>query len=276
MDYDEIMALQIDFKNHKSFPKLSAPKVLKEKYPTSDSKPCKPPTGLPPYLTHCYKIPLLSKQQEVYLFRRMNYCKWLIVNLRDGLRPVDEIRIDAINVLLKEIKKTQDLIVESNLRLVVSFAKKFGRQDLTRIAELISNGNLALMRAVRNFDFGKGWKFSTFASWVITNQIKGDWRVRSRYEKHYAKQLFLDDIEDTNFDLEAGIRHEENRDQICTLFSFLSPREQDMLRRRYGMGCDPEKLQEVADHYNLTRERVRQITDVAIYKMRTNHAAQSR
>ncbi|MGH7226897.1 MAG: sigma factor, partial [Gemmataceae bacterium] len=136
------------------------------------------PKDVPPELASCYEYPLLSKEQEQHMFRKMNYLKHKAAELRDQLRKeggeaneIDPARIrnqalKEIEDLQKDANSVKELLINANMRLVVSIAKKHSAQS-DNFFELISDGNMSLIRAVEKFDFGRGFKFSTYASWAI-------------------------------------------------------------------------------------------------------------
>src|SRR5262249_12999096 len=147
----------------------------------------KAPDGLPPYLASLYvHAPLLTREQEAHLFRKMNYLKSLAGKLRETLDParVSFSALDAIERLQEEALAVKNRIIRANLRPVVSIAKKrVGPTD--NLFELISDGNMSLIRAVEKFDVSRGFKFSTYASWAIqrnfSRTIPGERSLRNRF-----------------------------------------------------------------------------------------------
>ncbi|MHC4403237.1 MAG: sigma factor, partial [Planctomycetota bacterium] len=126
------------------------------------------PSGLPPYLRSLYEVPLLTREQEVHLFRKMNYLKCKTVKLREMLDPerLQRRLMSRIERLYEEILATKNEIIRANLRLVVSIAKRHVGPT-TSLFELVSDGNISLIRVVEKFDFVKGKKLSSYVSWVI-------------------------------------------------------------------------------------------------------------
>ena len=86
--------------------------------------------------------------------------------------------METIERLYNEAVKTKKQIIQANLRLVVSVVKRYGC-DSERIYELISDGNVSLMRAVEKFDYARGFKFSTYATWAI----------RKNYAREFATEM---------------------------------------------------------------------------------------
>jgi DNA-directed RNA polymerase sigma subunit (sigma70/sigma32) len=126
------------------------------------------PRDLPPYLQDLYRTPLLTPPQERALFLKFNFHKYQFVIARRRLEP-QFARARDLNVLeghLCAAVDTKNAIVRANLRLVVSIARKHLRANLS-LMELISDGNLTLMRAVEGFDIHKGHRFSTYATLAL-------------------------------------------------------------------------------------------------------------
>jgi RNA polymerase primary sigma factor len=107
------------------------------------------PEGLPPYLASLYETPLLSREQERHLFRKMNYLKYRAQQLRAALDPgrCDAAQVDEIERLQTDALTVKNQIISANLRLVVSIAKKHAGPT-NNLFELISDGNMSLIRAV--------------------------------------------------------------------------------------------------------------------------------
>ncbi|MBU5484792.1 sigma-70 family RNA polymerase sigma factor [Clostridium sp. MSJ-11] len=259
---------------------------------------------------------------------------------------------DYINIYLKEIGKEEllnqeeeielakkieegdqlakDRLIESNLRLVVSIAKRYVGKGLS-LLDLVQEGNIGLMKAVEKFDYKKGYRFSTYATWwikqavtraiadqsrtiripvhmneiaskVIKTQKKLEQKLdREPSEEEVAEELQIPlqkikqiysicrepisletpvgDNEDTfleNFIADDSYAPEENvissmlGDVITSALGTLSPREERIVRLRYGLLEDGEirTLEEIGREFNLTRERIRQIEANAIRKLR--------
>ncbi len=162
--------------------------------PLNDEPAKKPrvPAGLPPYLASLYDVPLLSRAQEAHLFRKMNYLKFKASKLRDELDPSQPKSsvMDEIEALYQEAVATKNQIIRANLRLVVSIAKRHvGPAE--NFFELVSDGNVSLMRAAEKFDFSRGYKFSTYASWAIMKNyartIPDEHRYRDRFRTSQAE-----------------------------------------------------------------------------------------
>jgi len=123
------------------------------------------------YLKEIGKVPLLSPEEEIELAQKMssgNMAQEQIDNAEEGGIPAEEMA--QLRALIKEGDKAKQKLAEANLRLVVSIAKRYvGRGML--FLDLIQEGNLGLIKAVEKFDYTKGYKFSTYATWWIRQAI---------------------------------------------------------------------------------------------------------
>ncbi|MBP5194002.1 MAG: RNA polymerase sigma factor RpoD [Clostridia bacterium] len=260
------------------------------------------------YLKDIGRVPLLSAEDEVELAKKM----------ADG----DE-----------EAKK---MLSEANLRLVVSIAKRYVGRGM-QFLDLIQEGNLGLMKAVEKFDYQKGFKFSTYATWwirqAITRAIADQARTiripvhmvetinkQVRVSRQLLQELGreptpaeiaevmgiseervmeIQRIAQDPVSLETPIGEEEDshlgdfleddnataptdqvsftmlKEQLIGVLDTLTPREQMVLRLRYGIDDGrPRTLEEVGKVFNVTRERIRQIEAKALRKLR--HPSRSR
>src|SRR6185312_2239945 len=215
------------------------------------------PKDVPPELASCYEYPLLSKDQEQHLFRKMNFLKHKAAKLRNQLRKEggEENEVDPSRVrnqTLKDIEDLQrasssvkDLLINANMRLVVSIAKRHAAQT-DNFFELVSDGNMSLIRAVEKFDFGRGFKFSTYATWAIIKNF-----ARSIPDELHRRERFVtghDEVfeiaPDTRTDEhEILATHERATHSVNRLLEYLEPREREIIRMRAGLDEDPRTLE---------------------------------
>ena len=122
------------------------------------------------YLRQIGKVPLLNAEQEVELAKRIEAGLFAEEKLAEGSRsfPAD-VRID-LEWIAEDGTRAKDHLMEANLRLVVSLAKRYTGRGMLFL-DLIQEGNLGLIRAVEKFDYTKGYKFSTYATWWIRQAI---------------------------------------------------------------------------------------------------------
>ena len=254
------------------------------------------------YLKEIGKIPLLEPEREMYLAEQISLGN----------------------------KAAKDELVEANLRLVVSIAKRHVGKGMFFL-DLIQEGNLGLMKAVEKFDYRKGYKFSTYATWWIRQAITraiADQARTIRIPVHMvetihkvsrtARQLLQENGREPTTDeiaeelgmtpekvreimkiaqdpvsLETPIGEEEDshlgdfvedndspapseaasqtllREQISNVLHTLTPREEQVLRLRFGIEDGrPRTLEEVGRQFRITRERIRQIEAKALRKLR--------
>lgn len=150
-----IVELPLDYMPNALFARKSAEKVVFQPYPANPdaTKRVRRPSGLPAYLASLYEVPLLTREQEVWLFRKFNYLKYRASLLREQLRPERPSArlMDQIETLYEEIVELKNRIVRANLRLVVSIAKRRVTAS-DSFFDLVSDGNMSLMRAAEKFD----------------------------------------------------------------------------------------------------------------------------
>ncbi|MDR0392370.1 MAG: sigma-70 family RNA polymerase sigma factor [Planctomycetaceae bacterium] len=250
--------------------------VVEEHAPQHDRIPnlTNDEAGVLPYISSLYKIPLLSSEQEVHLFRKMNYLKYKAAMLRakhDSSHP-KAVLMTRIEELYDMANATKNEIVAANLRLVVSIAKRHVGA-CCNFFDLVSDGNLSLLRAVEKFDYSRGNRFSTYATWAITRNyartIPDEKRHRDRY--HLNEDELLEKAIDKRSDLQLMERYQiEREQQVDMLLNTLNEREQRIIVSRFGIGHtkSPLTLNEVGVEIGITKERVRQIEARALAKLR--------
>lgn len=279
MRANRILAQRIEFIPSKAFEDAATTEEILLPTPGSANKANSPvltpkaPPGTPPYLAALYAIPLLTADQERHLFRKMNYLKFRASVLRDQLDPNRPRKslLNRIEPLLSEALAIRNQIVRANLRLVVSIAKKVVGQA-NSFEEMVSDGNLPLIRAAEIFDFERGTRFSTYATWAIRNSL---YRATSRNRRVFKRFLtgsegFFESIRDVRHSARAQERfHTDLRDAIGSMLARLDSRDQAIVISRFGLDNSgrPRKFREIAEQLNISTERVRQLLARSLHKM---------
>lgn len=223
-----------------------------------------PPKDVPAEMAHLYRWPLLNKEQEQHLFRQMNYLKYKLNRLREkaGANAVRVGDLRQMEDLQARIRTVRDRLINCNSRLVANIAKK--RAALfNSLAELMSDGTISLMRAVEKFDYGRGNKFSTYATWAIMKNF-----ARSIPDEQHYRERYVTGHEEM-FETRADVRTDEQevlaqadlaRDRVNKLLEGLDPRTREVIRMRNGLDGNAEMtLEQIGQHFGITKERVRQI-----------------
>jgi len=272
-----ILETKLEFIGNESFDDAKTRAVIMAPLPApADGKaPRRPkaPKGLPPYLASLYEVPLLDREQEAHLFRQMNYLKHQAVKLREKLDPAKAktAALDKIEDLQEQALAVKNQIIRANLRLVVSIAKRHVGPS-NNFFELVSDGNMSLIRAVEKFDYARGNKFSTYASWAIMKNY-----ARTIPEENYRRDRFVTGHEEM-FEAAADNRIDEHeyesalkrmQEAIRGMLDRLDDREKLIITSRFGLGGASERtLEQLGRELGITKERVRQIESRGVDKLR--------
>ena len=272
-----LLAGRLDAMHHLSFDDPAAsPEILAPMPTLADGKAprrTKAPKGLPPYLASLYEVPLLGRDQEAHLFRKMNFLKHRANRLREALDPARAraSELDTIERLQEEALAVKNQIIRANLRLVVSIAKRHVGPS-NNFFELVSDGNMSLIRAVEKFDFARGNKFSTYASWAIMKNY-----ARTIPEEIHRRDRFVTGHEEM-FEAAADNRTDEReyesslkrmQEAVRGMLGRLDDRERRIIVSRYGLnGSSEQTLEQLGRELGITKERVRQIESRAQDKLR--------
>jgi RNA polymerase primary sigma factor len=235
------------------------------------------PTGvrkqlLPSYLASLYDVPLLEPAEERVLFRRFNFLKFQAARLQRTLR-IGKARLDCceqLESLLHAAEVAREQLIRANLRLVVSLAKKYADAG-TLFDELVSDGNVSLMRAVEKFNYQLGNRFSTYATHAIRRNyfriIACQRQFQARYvtDEESLRQL---PAGEASRQLDEG-QVRDLRQSFEEMLSQLDQRERWVVRERFGLDATaPKTFQELGEGIGVCKERVRQIQTRAIMKLR--------
>jgi RNA polymerase primary sigma factor len=230
-------------------------------------------SGMTPYIATLYQTRLLTKDEEQFYFRRMNWLKFRAATNRSRCdRSRASLRqIEQVEGLLAEAETVKAILITANLRLVVSIAKKFVDPTWS-FDELVSEGNLALMRAVEKFNFALGNRFSTYATYAIQRHF---YRLSQR-GRTLRKRFVADDDALKDRAEEPSTAKYCSSEQIETLKNLfqsflaeLEPRERKIVVARFGFdGKAPRTFRELGSQMGVCKERIRQIQSRAMEKLR--------
>ncbi|MEQ8791820.1 MAG: sigma-70 family RNA polymerase sigma factor [Pirellulaceae bacterium] len=271
-----ILELPLDYIYNEIFDKSDVENEIMGPMPEAEraTRRVRAPAGLPPYLASLYEVPLLNREQEYHLFRQFNYLKHKAKKLSEKLDPARAKGsvMDRIEALYDQAVKLKNQIVQANLRLVVSIAKRHvGATD--DFFQLVSDGNMSLIRAVEKFDYARGNKFSTYASWAIMKNfartIPEEFKHRDRFRTS-ADEMFsaAEDARSDQYEQETA--QSLRKQQIVKILSRLDEREQKIIISRFGLDHrhEPQTLKQVGAEMGVTKERIRQIEARALNKLR--------
>jgi len=243
---------------------IMAPMPDQDEYETA-RRSMKVPKDVPPEQAPLHQWPLLSKPQEQHLFRQMNFLKHKAAQLRAQLDP-RQARIqdiEQIEELQRKVANVKEKLINSNLRLVWSITKKHCDQP-DNFFERWSDGNMSLIRAVDKFDYARGNKFSTYASWAImknfARSIPDEKKHRERFQTG-KEELFDLATDRRGNELEALTRQNQIKGKVERLLDKLDPREKLIVQMRSGLNNYSEgmTLEEIGQQLGITKERVRQL-----------------
>ena len=281
------------------------------------------------YLQEIGRVPLLDAQQEVELSMLMETGRRAVEKLGSG-EAIGPEETAILQRSRREGERAQQRLVEANLRLVVSIAKKYVGRGMP-LLDLVQEGNLGLMRAVEKFDYRKGFKFSTYASWwirqAVTRALADQGRtirvpvhmvetinklaaVQRALNQELGREPTIDEIaEDLELEpakvselrriaqdplsLESPLGEEDDstlgdfvedteaeapvraasfkllQEYLGVVLEELNERERQVLVMRFGLADGRiHTLEEVGRHFNVTRERIRQLETKALAKLR--------
>ena len=269
-------AQTIDYMYSDEFDQSGAEKVILGPAPEVDksNEKVRTPPGLPPYLASLYSIPLLTREEEAYYFRKLNFLKYKASQIQEKLDPnrPKARDMDQIEKLLDESTDVKNFLIRSNLRLVVSIAKRHIRPG-GNFFEMVSDGNMSLIRAIEKFDYTKGNKFSTYASWAImknyARSIPAEYKVLDRFRTG-NDELFFQSTDERESQYREELINQKQHAVIMSILDQLDGREKDILIYRYGLNArnEPQTLEQVGDRFGVTKERIRQLESRALKKLR--------
>jgi RNA polymerase primary sigma factor len=282
------------------------------------------------YLREMAVVPLLNIEEEVDLAKRMEQASFARRELARADGNLDDNTRRELEALIQDGFRAREKLIKANTRLVVSIARRYTGRGVP-LLDLIQEGNVGLMRAVEKFEYQRGFRFSTYATWWIRQSISRAvayqgrtirvpvhmfdrlrrlYKVSREFEQAHGrlptpeelaehlevdvdkvlwmlrvaqKPLSLESPVGEDEDSELGMLVEDNSapspaqvtyqnmlsERVEEVLSTLSPKEARILRLRFGLGHDRAyTLEEVGRKFGLTRERIRQIEQEALQRLR--------
>lgn len=201
--------------------------------------------GFPAALRPCYEAALLSQKQEYHLFRKYHYLKYRakkrfdVGHLRDAQKYIQKAR--AI----------RNQITEANVRLAPNVVH-YNPDKEDQLAEAYAN----VMKAVDYFDYRRGFKFSTYCTWVLK---KNSCRQYHEEQRHFAISSDFEDLQsrDSGHEVESNYRTVQRA--VRRLLKKVTPREAFVLKNRFGIDCEPMTLKDIGKVLGVSKERIRQL-----------------
>jgi RNA polymerase primary sigma factor len=271
-----IMELPLEYMPSPEFASRDAARTILRPLPESarPRRTARPPAGLPSYIASLYEVPLLTPEQETYLFRKYNYLKFRAARLRhrlDAQRPAKRI-MEEIESLYDQAVATKNQIIRANLRLVISVAKRYVT-DEQQLCDLVSDGNESLMRAVEKFDYTRGFKFSTYAVWALKRNCVRSYAKEMKYRDRFraGPEDLFDEAPEERTNLREQLGAQQRREaEVGRILHELPDRERQIILSRFGLtpGQEPKTLQEVAHEIGVSKERIRQLERRALGMLR--------
>ncbi|MFP4356750.1 MAG: sigma-70 family RNA polymerase sigma factor [Phycisphaerae bacterium] len=226
-------------------------------------------------VTTAAKRTSLNKKDEQALFLQYNFARFTLGKLLEAqAKRKTANRAKQMVMWYRRALNARSRLVRANMALVLAMAKRT-RIPNVEFSEMVSEGNMALLRSVEKFDVARGFKFSTYACRAILKSFNRLATKTGRYRQHFPTE-FDPDLERSDYDV---MKHEMQRDDSVEALreilsqnrAALSDVEQVIVMERFALGRDGQKgrtLAEVGKMVGLTNERVRQIQNLALGKIK--------
>ena len=233
--------------------------------------------SMPAHLAGLCERALLTPEQERSMFQRMNYLRYraskiLGCDAKVAKSKIGQWDLERAEGLLRAANWHRDNIVQANLRLVISIVKKFANTQCS-FDDLLSDGIVALMRAVEKFDYDRGFRFSTYATQVVRRNCYRMVMDRQQERLKITNSVYepgLDVADDVRSPTMSEGRWSTMRQHLGALLEQLDRREKFIIRARFSLGGHRrvQTLQALADALGVSKERVRQLEKRAMDKLR--------
>ncbi len=233
--------------------------------------------GLPAHLARMCATPLLTPEEESAIFERMNYCKFRAEAIRNKLRP-SRPSVAAINEyddMIERSERLRNYLLQANTRLVMSIARKFADAS-NPFDDLLSQGIASLMHSVEKFDFGRGYRFSTYATCAVRRELYRMVMNRKKQSRRFStgtSELLDGHTESEDEQQSPQARLDDYKQLSLTvgeMMKDLDDREKMILAARFGLDDSHKKssYSHLGTRLGISKERVRQLANRALDKLR--------
>lgn len=235
-----------------------------------------------PEMRPCYEEPLLTREQERHLFRKMNYLKYCAKKLMARLNPrrCSSSRLDRIEKFLSEATEIRNQIAASNFRLATQLLKKqsfYREHSLTE--SLLSDAYFDVVKAIDYFDYSRGNKFSTYCTWVLRKNFGRDMKNQAKHAERFTTGMdeSLSEVQDGDAGFIAEKTYDDNKQLTQKLLALLAGSDcnGDVQRQVYAIvewfglnGKSRRTLDAISQDMVVTKERVRQLKERGLETIR--------
>lgn len=282
----EVLAVPMDFVDDEVFHKSNAQKKVFDEAPeipqpnTSWYHPVMEDLSTDRNLKSVVNVVLTAKQEQA-LFLQFNYARFRVAKLQKqiGDKPITDEQAREMLHWARMSNRLRDQIAQSNLALVLAMAKRVRHSEMD-FADLISEGNMALLRAIDKFNVSRGFKFSTYACRAILKAFSRSGLKHSQYRQLFPTDfdpaLERSDFQRKKFDAHEGDCADEVLRIVRDNRADLTDVERQVIHHRFALNRDEAggaerrelTLEQVGQIVGLTKERVRQIQNKALEKIR--------